>query len=155
MAPCSHRKATASRSMLASAGLFMLVMPGIVGVRATDAAALDRSPEFRECIRDSGGVTATMQDCIGGEYRRLDQALNTAYRGALRRLPSDTARSRLRALQRTWLKNRWDVCTDEVARSGMAGGSGGLLVEGNCRLRIVADRTQWLRDYPQPLPNGR
>lgn len=155
MAPCSHHKATASRSMLAAAGLLMLVMPGIGGVRATDAAALDRSPEFRQCITDSGGVTAAMQDCMGNEYRRLDRALNMAYRGALRRLPSDTARSRLRALQRTWLKNRWDVCTDEVAGSGMGGGSGGLVVEGNCRLRIVADRTQWLRDYPQPLPYGR
>lgn len=155
MAPCSHHKAAASRSMVAAAGLFMFVLLGIGGVRATDAAASDRSPEFRQCIRDSGGVTAAMQDCIGGEYRLLDQALNMAYRGALRRLPSDTARSRLRALQGTWLKNRWDVCADEVARSGMAGGSGGLLVEGNCRLRIVADRTQWLRDYPQPLPYGR
>ncbi len=96
-----------------------------------------------------------MQTCMAGEYRRLDRALNAAYRDALRRLPSNAARSRLRDLQRTWLKTRWDICADEVARSGMAGGSGGQLVEASCRLRVVSDRTQWLREYPQPMPYGR
>jgi len=96
-----------------------------------------------------------MQTCMAGEYRRLDLALNVAYRDALRRLPSNAARSRLRDLQRTWLKTRWDICADEVARSGMAGGSGGQLVEASCRLSVVSERTQWLRTYPQPKPHGR
>lgn len=125
------------------------------GLSAAEPPAADRSPEFRQCVRDSAGVTAAMQTCMAGEYRRLDRALNAAYRDALRRLPSNAARSRLRDLQRTWLKTRWDICADEVARSGMAGGSGGQLVEASCRLRVVSDRTQWLREYPQPMPYGR
>ncbi|MBJ7438565.1 MAG: DUF1311 domain-containing protein [Sphingopyxis sp.] len=92
---------------------------------------------------------------MASEYRRLDRALNLAYRDALRRLPGDAARSRLRAFQRTWLKTRSDICTEEVVRSGMAGGSGGQLVEASCRLRILSERTQWLREYPQPIPYGR
>ena len=140
------------RSMLTGIALFAL---GIGGVMATEPAADDRSPQFRECVLGSGGVTAAMQDCMAGEYRRLDSALNMAYRDALRRLPSDAARSQLRALQRAWLKSRWDICNVEVTQSGMAGGSGGQLVEASCRLRVVSERTQWLRTYPQATPYGR
>ncbi|WP_428628088.1 lysozyme inhibitor LprI family protein [Sphingopyxis sp.] len=140
------------RSTFAVAGL---VAAGIGGLSATEPAAADRSPEFRQCVRGSGGVTAAMQDCMADEYRRLDRALNRSYRDALRRLPSDAARSQLQASQRTWLKTRGNICDDELARSGMAGGSGGQLVEASCRLRILSDRTQWLRAYPQPIPQGR
>ncbi len=115
---------------------------------AADPAAGDRSPAFRQCVRGSGGVTAAMRACMADEYSRLDKALNAAYRGALRRLPNDSARSRLRAAQRTWLNNRETVCRTEVERSGMAGGTGGLLIEDSCRLRVVSERTQWLRTYP-------
>ena len=125
------------------------------GLSAAEPPAPDRSPEFRQCVRDSAGVTAAMQNCLAGEYRRLDRALNAAYRDALSRLPGNAARSRLRDLQRTWLKTRWDICADEVARSGMAGGSGGQLVEASCRLGVVSKRTQWLRGYPQPMSHGR
>ena len=125
------------------------------GLSAAEPPAADRSPEFRQFVRDSAGVTGAMQTCMAGEYRRLDRALNMAYRDALRRLPSDAARSQLRALQRAWLKSRWDICNVEVTQSGMAGGSGGQLVEASCRLRVVSVRTQWLRTYPQATPYGR
>lgn len=140
------------RSALMIAGL---IAAGSTSLPAAEQATADRSPKFRQCLRDSGGVTAAMQPCMADEYRRLDRALNIAYRDALRRLLGDTARSRLRDAQRSWLETRWDVCTDEVAQSGMAGGSGGQLVEGSCRLRVVSDRIDWLRAYPQPIPHGR
>ena len=152
MATRSNDKAPIYRSMLTGIGLLAL---SIGGVMAAEPAADGRSPQFRQCVQGSGGVTAAMQNCMAGEYRRLDRALNVAYREALRRLPSNAARSRLRDLQRTWLKTRWDICIEEVARSGMAGGSGGQLVEAGCRLRVVSDRAQWLREYPQPMPYGR
>lgn len=139
-------------SLLAAVGLLAMNSHDL---SAAEPSIADRSPEFRQCVSGSGGVTSTMQACMAIEYRRLDRLLNRAYRDALRRLPSDAARSRLRGLQRTWLETRWNICTDEVARSGMAGGSGGQLVEASCRLRVAADRTQWLREYPQPIPNGR
>lgn len=104
----------------------------------------DRSPVFRQCVRDSGGVTTAMRACMASEYRRLDRALNAAYRAALRRSPGDAARARLRDGQRAWLKDRDAICRAEVERSGMAGGTGGLLIEDSCRLRLLSERTQWL-----------
>lgn len=124
------------------------------GVSVAAPPTNDRSPAFRQCVRDSAGVTAAMQDCMASEYRRLDRALNAAYRDALRRLPGNTARMRLKGLQHTWLKTRWDICNAELLQSGMAGGSGGQLVDTSCRLNVISNRTQWLRAYPPPIPNG-
>jgi len=138
----------------------LLAVLGLLAVSASsvfaaEPAATDRSPAFRQCVRGSGGVTAAMRACMADEYRRLDKALNAAYRGALRRLPNDAARSRLRDVQRAWLNTREPLCRAEIEKSGMAGGTGGLLIEDSCRLRVVSERTQWLHAYPQPTPNGR
>ncbi|WP_439569858.1 lysozyme inhibitor LprI family protein [Sphingopyxis sp.] len=131
----------------------LLAVLGLVAAGAGSAAAAapapeDRSPAFRQCVRDSGGVTAAMRACMAGEYRRLDKALNAAYRGALRRSPGDTARARLRDAQRAWLKDREAICRAEVERSGMAGGTGGLLIEDSCHLRLLSERTRWLESQP-------
>lgn len=152
MAGFQHRHG-AIRCLATPVVAFLAASSGVLS--AAEPPAADRSPEFRQCVRDSAGVTAAMQNCLAGEYRRLDRALNAAYRDALSRLPGNAARSRLRDLQRTWLKTRWDICADEVARSGMAGGSGGQLVEASCRLGVVSKRTHWLRAYPQPMSYGR
>lgn len=91
-----HRLLAVAGLLAASAG----------SVAAAQPAAEDRSPAFRQCVRDSGGVTAAMRTCMADEYRRLDKVLNAAYRGALRRLQNDAARVRLRDAQRAWLKDR-------------------------------------------------
>lgn len=135
-------------TLLAAAGL-LAASPG--SLAAAEPVSADRSPAFRQCVRESGGVTAAMRACMAGEYRRLDKALNIAYRGALRRSPDDAARSRLRDAQRAWLKDRETICRTEVERSGMAGGTGGMLIEDSCRLRVLAERTRWLESHPKTV----
>ncbi len=136
------------RSALAVMGL---LAAGTVSLSAAEPAAAEpeTSPASRQCILNSGGVTAAMQDCMADEYRRFDRALGIAYRDALRRASGTSARSQLRDAQRAWLKDRWTVCSKEVEQSGMAGGSGGVLIEDSCRIRVVSERTLWLRRHPQ------
>jgi len=152
MAGVDTRRGPKALSLLIGAALFASTSGAVV---AAEPKEPDLSPAFQQCIMGSGGVTATMQDCMADEYRLVDRELNTAYRDALRRLPNKAARSKLQSVQRLWLKTRWDVCTAEAQKSGMAGGSGGGLIEDSCRLRVLAERRQWLRDYPQPTPQGR
>ncbi|MBN9548571.1 MAG: DUF1311 domain-containing protein [Alphaproteobacteria bacterium] len=77
--------------------------------------------------------------------------LNIAWRAAMSRMPNDEARSRLRQLQREWIKTRWAECDEQVAQSGMAGGTGSLLIHDNCQLGVIARRISWLEDYrPEP-----
>jgi uncharacterized protein YecT (DUF1311 family) len=152
MADTGTRRVSRGLSWLFSAGLFVATTGALA---AAEPKEPELSPAFKQCIMGSGGVTATMQDCMAAEYRLVDRELNAAYRDALRRLPGKAARSQLQSLQRAWLKTRWDACAGEVEKSGMTGGSGGGLIEDNCRLRVLAERRQWLRGYPQLTPNGR
>lgn len=105
------------------------------------------SSDFDKCISASGGVTTVMRDCAAQEYVRIDRKLNTAWRATMSRMPDDEARFRLRQLQREWIKTRWVECDEQVARSGMAGGAGGLLIHDTCKLGVIARRISWLEAY--------
>lgn len=88
-----------------------------------------------------------MRDCAAQEYERLDRKLNDAWRETMSRMAGNEARSRLRQLQREWIKVRWAECDEQVAQSGMAGGTGGLLIYDTCQLEVVARRISWLEAY--------
>lgn len=105
------------------------------------------SPAFGECIKSSGGVTAAMRDCMAQEYERLDRTLNETWRTTMARMPGDQARSRLRQLQREWIKTRWAECDEQAAQMGSGGGTADLLVYDNCQLEVIARRVSWLEAY--------
>lgn len=105
------------------------------------------SPAFGKCIKSTRGVTDAMRDCTAQEYERLDRELNETWRVTMARVPDDRARSRLRQLQREWIKTRWAECDQQVAQSGMGGGTGGLLIYDNCQLEVIARRLSWLEAY--------
>lgn len=105
------------------------------------------SPAYATCIRWSGGVMVVMRDCAALEYARLDNALNQTWRSAVNKLSDNTARARLRQLQREWIRTRWAACDEKVAQSGMVGGQSGLLIHDHCQLGVVAQRISWLETY--------
>ena len=129
------------------------VPPSYMQFRPSPTATEGRlSAGFSVCIANSGGVTATMQDCIGREYARLDRLLNAAYANIMRRLPNDKARAELRYRQRDWLTMRWDACLEEMDSAG--GGSAGDLVYRNCQLQELVRRTLWLEWQPRVRSTG-
>ena len=101
-----------------------------------------QSPAFKRCVDRSGGVTSNMRDCSEAEGKRVDGLLNTEYRLALRRL-SRPQQVKLRALERTWIKNRYAHCS-EAAKSH-EGGTIWLLIMDDCGLTEDIRRTLWLR----------
>jgi len=105
------------------------------------------SPALGECIKSSGGVTVAMRDYMAQEYERLDRRLNETWRTTMARMPGDQARSRLRQLQREWIKTRRAECDEQVAQSGTGGGTADLLVYDNCQLEGIARRLVWLEVY--------
>lgn len=110
------------------------------------------SAGYGHCIANSGGVTATMQDCIGREHARLDRMLNATYANVMRRLPNDKARAGLRYRQRDWLTMRWDACLEDMNSAG--GGSAGDLVYRDCQLQELVRRTLWLELQPRARSAG-
>lgn len=69
----------------------------------------DYSPEYSQCMDDSGGVTAGMIDCIGQELERQDARLNKVYNEFMATLSAER-KEQLRAAQRAWLKFRDENC---------------------------------------------
>jgi len=45
------------------------------------------TPDYRECVDTSDGITSAMMDCIGTEIERQDARLNQAYAMVMRPLP--------------------------------------------------------------------
>jgi uncharacterized protein YecT (DUF1311 family) len=113
--------------------------------RISDAES-DRlvSPDYRRCMDSSGGVTSNMRDCSYAEWQRLDVRLNHAYRAAMVRLASRTARDRLRTLERRWLATRYRRC-DRDARH--VGGTLGIVTSDACSLDENIRRILWLERY--------
>lgn len=60
------------------------------------------STEYARCESKSGGVTASLQECLSAEYRRQDLRLNAAYKALLEKI-SPVKAEELRKVQRAWL----------------------------------------------------
>src|SRR4051794_15488225 len=105
-------------SLAAAALLGSAAAPPYPSFKITDAE-FDRvtSAEYRHCMDKSGGVTASMRDCSGAEFARLDRALNIAYREAMARLDGG-GKVTLRDAERQWLKTRWKQCDHKAAEEG-------------------------------------
>jgi uncharacterized protein YecT (DUF1311 family) len=100
-----------------------------------------RSETYVKCIVEAGGVTATMRECIGAEYRRIDARLNASYKRVLARL-SKTSQAKLRGEERAWLKTRLDKCEHDLEED--KGGTIWLIEMDNCALQESIRRTLWI-----------
>jgi uncharacterized protein YecT (DUF1311 family) len=108
------------------------------------------SKVYARCLDRSGGVTIHMRNCSAAEAERLDALLNSTYRRALARLPTEAAREELRAQQRQWLKTRYDHCDKELEEAGEGGPNSGtmaLLILDGCGLSEDDRRIAWLERY--------
>ncbi|WP_454688522.1 DUF4189 domain-containing protein [Achromobacter aloeverae] len=91
-------------------------------------------PSFQACVNASGGVTASMNDCIGTELAFQDARLNKAY-GQLRQVLDQPATSTLRDQERAWIKSRDSDCAPDTN-----GGTAAMLDSNSCVLNRTADR---------------
>jgi uncharacterized protein YecT (DUF1311 family) len=129
------------------AGLLAIVLAFFV---ATPAAAQSDteisarySREWRQCVDASGGVTVEMRDCSAAEYERQDVRLNAAYRATMARL-NRAGQTRLRTLQRAWLRDRRSRCLNPPDAEG---GTLDLILIDACFLDTTIERTIWLERY--------
>lgn len=101
------------------------------------------TPDYRECLDTSDGVTSAMMDCIGTEIERQDARLNQAYVMVMRPLPP-TGKTKLRTLQRAWIKQRDTRCKNAIADEG---GSMADVIYVECILGETVKRTIFLENY--------
>jgi uncharacterized protein YecT (DUF1311 family) len=102
------------------------------------------SAQYTGCMNRANAITASMNDCIGAEFDRLDRRLNSSYRAALGRLSRSRA-SALRASERAWLTTRDAACLAEldVTEAGMMGTLDALQLRF-CTLSELKRRIVWL-----------
>jgi uncharacterized protein YecT (DUF1311 family) len=112
--------------------------------RFTLTAAASRhmqSPTYIKCLNEAGGVTASMRECLGVEYQRIDARLNASYKRALVRL-NESSKARLRRDERSWLKTRLDKCERDLEED--KGGTIWLIEMDDCAVQEHVRRTLWL-----------
>lgn len=99
---------TAGKSFVAALAFCGLV-PLAIGGEAGAARLTGLTAQFAACMDKSGGVTASMIDCIGTETQRQDVRLNKVYKEVMAQLAPARKKQLLQA-QRTWLKFRQENC---------------------------------------------
>jgi uncharacterized protein YecT (DUF1311 family) len=100
------------------------------------------SKRFGACMDGSGGVTATMLNCVAAETQAQDKALNANYTMLLKR----TAPSRkpsLQEAQRAWIKYRDLNCGFYADPDG---GTSAGVDAASCVMQMTADRAKELGD---------
>lgn len=120
--------------------LRILVVATMMSV-ASAASSAEPSAEFTACMDASGGVTASMLDCLGVENERVDAALNALWQSAFPQ-QSDDLRGPLRASQRAWITYRDTTCDFEAAQYD--GGSFANVARADCYRQLNTDRLDWL-----------
>ena len=127
------------------ARVFLITAFIATSVSAQTQAQIEKrqSPAYSECMDESGGVTVEMMDCIAAEIDIQDARLNQAYVMVMRPLPKPR-KDTLRALQRSWIKQRDAKCQRAIADEG--GSMAGLIYSG-CILDETIKRTIFLENY--------
>lgn len=90
------------------------------------------------------GITPAMRACVSQELQRQDGRLNQAYVTVMKRL-SNAKKSRLRTLQRAWIKSREKQCRAEADE--YEGGTIAPQIYSGCLLDEAIIRTIWLENY--------
>lgn len=124
---------------------WLLVIAVITLIAGTQAAEDDYRETYTACMDKSGGVTASMLDCISSEFKQQDARLNKNYKAAMQALePSQQVH--LRDAQRLWIKFRDTDCS---LLGSLTGGSIDGLNQASCFLDMTkkrADDLAWLAE---------
>lgn len=121
--------------------VFAVVVAAALGAVAPSAIAQPHySAAFEPCMERSGGVTASMIECIGDEFTLQDRRLNALYKEALKTLPA-TRRGALTHAQRAWLAFKNAECEFVFDPDG---GSAARISANDCALRMTAERADAL-----------
>lgn len=105
------------------------------------------SATYSQCLKTGDaarGVTPAMAGCINAELARQDKRLNTAYAGAMARLPAP-AKERLRTAQRAWIKSRDAECS-----ANLTGGTIDFIERPSCHLNLTIERAVELERMGKP-----
>jgi uncharacterized protein YecT (DUF1311 family) len=95
-------------------------------------------PSYDQCLSKAGGVTISVNNCIGEEFDFQDKRLNAAYK-ALRNSLTDAQRLELRDQERAWIAER-----DKSCAPPKDGGTADMLVANECQLSRTALRAKEL-----------
>lgn len=98
------------------------------------------SKRFSSCMDKSGGVTATMIDCMAEETERQDARLNKAYKALMASLNAPR-KKQLQEAQRAWLKFRDGNCDFYFDPDG---GSLARVSANDCVMTMTAQRAREL-----------
>jgi uncharacterized protein YecT (DUF1311 family) len=108
-----------------------------------DAARL-QSRTYTKCLDDSQDITATMRECIGAEFWRIDARLNASFKRTLTRL-GRADHAKLRNDERLWLRTRLDKCERDFDDD--KDGTIWLIEMDDCALQEQMRRTVWIERY--------
>jgi len=115
----------------------------LMKVSAQDEKAIGLSREYEGCMDKSGGVTASMLDCIGAETKRQDARLNKVYKDVIAQM-DEGGKKRLLEAQRAWIKFR-DADVDLYRDPN--GGTAATLAGADRYLMMTAQRAAELEKF--------
>ncbi|SDF40128.1 lysozyme inhibitor LprI family protein [Dyella sp. 333MFSha] len=110
-----------------------LLFGSVTFAQDNSGASSPLRPSYYACVKSSGGVTLTLNNCIGTEHDFQDKRLNTAYQ-RLRASLDVTERTSLRDEERAWIAQRDSACRENE------GGTADLLDTNQCQLNQTAAR---------------
>ena len=106
------------------------------------------SIEFRNCMKEAGGITSEMRACLHTEYGLLDRQINITYKSTMKQLKTVELRNTLVRSQRTFIWQRDFDCKLKADESGTKGGTAWDLIYDDCRVTKVRNRIAWLKKVP-------
>lgn len=101
------------------------------------------SDRFSACIKDSGGVTVSMVNCIAEELEKQDARLNSVYKQFSASLTAERKKDLVEA-QRLWIQYRDANCKFYVDPEG---GTAELLAGNECLLWQTTERANELQRF--------
>jgi uncharacterized protein YecT (DUF1311 family) len=131
--PKSH-----SNSQMHQLVLLMCFCTAAAASAATSPQKESLRASYQRCIDASGGVTSSINDCIGAEADYQDKRLNSVYRSLLSKL-DDKGKQKLRSDERNWIAYRDSHCAADKDS-----GTAGMLDSNACLLEETAKQANIL-----------
>jgi uncharacterized protein YecT (DUF1311 family) len=118
-------------------------------LQAANTAEIEKrhTKAYDECLNNGDaarGVQPAMNACVALEYERQDGRLNQAYSMVMKR-QSAAGKTKLRASQRIWIKQRDRICAAEEKE--YEGGTMAPMIFHSCLINETIERTIWLEKY--------
>ena len=104
----------------------VLLLGGLMAVigfiDSTQAKEDELAPGFNQCMEQSGGITAAMNDCVSDAYAYWDKQLNVNYKQAMGACSDSMApqacRQSLKQAERSWIAYKDNMSTYLVNKYG-------------------------------------